>query len=79
MTSRPQDTIITAEVTELFDPEIHPPPRGVMLLVTTPGGCTIKAKWFAGCIAWGYIPKLPESVKARQRAKAEALLVRGNS
>lgn len=77
MTKRPQDTIITAQVSELLDPEIHPPPRGVQLLVVTRGGVVIKAPWAADCIAWGYLPKIPESVKARQRAKAEAALIRG--
>lgn len=55
MTGRPRDTIITAPVAELLDPEIHTPPRGVQLLVVTRGGVVIKA---------------------RQRAKAESLLVR---
>jgi hypothetical protein len=76
MTARPQDTIITAQVSELLDPEIHPPPKGVQLLVVTRGGVVIKAPWAADCIAWGYLPRIPESVKARERAKADALLVR---
>jgi hypothetical protein len=76
MTTRPQDTIITAPVAELLDPEIHPPPKGVQLLVVTRGGVVIKAPWAADCIAWGYLPRIPETVKASQRAKAEALLVR---
>ena len=79
MTGRPRDTIITAPVAELLDPEIHTPPRGVQLLVVTRGGVIIKAPWAADCIAWGYLPKLPESVKIREQAKAEAMLVRGNS
>jgi hypothetical protein len=76
MTGRPKDAIITAPVAELLDPEIHTPPKGVQLLVVTRGGVIIKAPWASDCIAWGYLPKLPESVKARQLAKAEALLVR---
>lgn len=79
MTNRPKDAIITAKVAELLDPEIHPPPRGVQLLVVTRGGVVIKAPWAADCIAWGCLPKLPESVKARERAKAEALLVKDES
>lgn len=76
MTTRPKDTILTAQVTEMYDPLIYPPPRGVPLLVSTPGECTIKSPWFTGCIAWGYLPKLPESVKARQREIAERLLIK---
>ena len=76
MTVRPKDTIITAPVAELLDPEIHTPPKGVQLLVVTKGGVVIKAPWAADCIAWGYLPRIPESVKAREREKAAALLVR---
>ena len=79
MTNRPKDTIITAQVTELYDPLIYPPPRGVQLLVVTRGGILIKAPWAPDCIAWGPLPKLPESVKVRERAKAEAALIKGES
>jgi hypothetical protein len=76
MTNRPQDTIITAQVSELLDPEMHTPPKGVQLLVVTRGGVVIKAPWAADCIAWGYLPRIPESVKARERERAAAALVR---
>jgi hypothetical protein len=77
MTVRPKDTIITVPVAELLDPLIHTPPRGVQLLVVTRGGIVIKAPWAPDFIAWGYLPKIPESVKLREKAKADALLVRG--
>lgn len=50
----------------LFDPEIVPPPPGE-LLVITPGGRCIPSPWFEGCLAWGYKPKIPQSVKDRQK------------
>lgn len=63
MTAKPY----TAPVCELFDPELHPPPRGVLLLVATVGNVLIKAQWSDGMIAWGPLPQIPETVKQRQR------------
>jgi hypothetical protein len=62
MTTPPRPT---AQVTELFDPEIHKPPTGVQLLLVNPGGVLITGHWFSGCLAWGLYPKIPASVKAR--------------
>lgn len=62
---KPSDTITTAPVAELLDPLINPPPKGVTLLVINPGGVLIKSTWFDGAIAWGYLPKIPQSVKDR--------------
>lgn len=55
----------TAQVTELFDPLIHKPPTGVQLQLINPGGVLITGHWFDGCLAWGYYPKIPATVKAR--------------
>lgn len=55
----------TAAVTELFDPEINPPPIGETLLVINDGGVLIKSPWYPGAMAWGYLPRIPESVKLR--------------
>lgn len=55
----------TAEATVLFDPELHKPPTGVQLLLINPGGVLITGHWFKGCLAWGYYPKIPATVKAR--------------
>ena len=64
-----QPTTQTAPVAELFDPEIHPPPRGTTLLVINQGGVLIKSTWFNGAMAWGYLPQIPQSVKNRHSPK----------
>ena len=61
----PKDIIKTAHVTELYDPLVNAPPRGAMLLVINEGGVLIKSAWYEGALAWGYLPRIPESVKAR--------------
>jgi len=58
----------TAQATELFDPLLEPAPLNVSLLLVSPGGVLIEGPWFDGCIAWGYRPKLPQSVKDRLNA-----------
>ena len=73
MTAKP----CTAPVCELFDPEIHPPPRGVLLLVVTVGNVLIKAPWSDGMIAWGPLPQIPETVKQRQRDTLARLIAEG--
>lgn len=40
MTAKPY----TAPVCELLDPELHPPPRGVLLQVVTIGGVLVKSQ-----------------------------------
>lgn len=50
---------------ELFDPQIKPPPLGVSLLMINPGGVLIVGPWCEGSIAWGYKPRIPETVKRR--------------
>lgn len=60
----------TARVTELFDPVLNPPPRnGEHLLLINPGGVLIIGPWSEGCMAWGYKPQIPETVKARMCQK----------
>lgn len=56
----------TAQVTELFDPAVHTPPRGVNLLLINEGGCLIVGPWYEGAKAWGYKPRVPQSVKDKQ-------------
>lgn len=71
MTAKP----FTAPVCELLDPELHPPPRGVLLQVVTIGGVLVRSQWSdAWGIAWGPIPKIPETVKQRQREKLARLI-----
>lgn len=48
---------------ELFDPEIHPPPKGRSLLLINKGGVLMVGQWDPNCIAWGYKPRIPQSVK----------------
>lgn len=56
----------TAPVTELFDPLIYPPPRnGEQLLLINRGGVLIIGPWHDGFLAWGFKPRIPDSVKAR--------------
>lgn len=64
--------IATAPVTELFDPLVHEPPRGMMLLVINEGGVLIKSTWFPGALACGYLPQIPASVKARMSPPRES-------
>ena len=57
----------TAPAAELFDPEIKPPPKnGEHLLLINPGGVLIIGPWHAGCLAWGFKPRIPQTVKDRQ-------------
>lgn len=41
------------------DPEWHPPPGGVKLLLLTEGGVAVIGTWaeHAGFVAWSYLPK----------------------
>ena len=63
--THPAPDIKTAKVAELFDPLVHTPPVGAMLLVINPGGVLTKSTWYKGALAWGYLPKIPQSVKDR--------------
>lgn len=63
--------VLTAEVSVCFDPEIDPPPRGETIWVVGPGNVGYKGLWYDGAIAWAYLPKLPQSVKARLRKLQE--------
>lgn len=56
---------LTAQVTELFDPQVYPPPKGVELLLINPSGVLIMGRWSDSCLAWGPKPKIPDTVKAR--------------
>ena len=58
----------------LFDPEEHPAPRGVSLLLINEGGTLVVGPWHEGCLAWGYKPVIPAAVKARESAKVRRLL-----
>jgi hypothetical protein len=71
-----EQKVLTAEISECFDPEIHPPPRGVTLWVVGPGNSGYKGMWCDGAIAWAYLPKLPATVKARQERLQQEKLQR---
>jgi hypothetical protein len=36
---------------ELFDPALHPPPKGANLLLINEGGVLIIGPWYAGALA----------------------------
>jgi hypothetical protein len=55
----------TESVTTLYDPLLVPPPVGVSLLLINEGGVLIIGQWYPGALAWGYKPRIPDSVKAR--------------
>ena len=59
------DKPTTVHATELFDPLIKPAPKGATLLIIQEGGVLIKSQWYEGAIAWGYLPKIPQTVKDR--------------
>lgn len=63
----------TAPVTELYDPLVVTPPRGVNLLLINEGGCLIVGPWYSGAQAWGYKPKMPQTVKARHANRHSGL------
>ena len=65
-------TPLTAPVSVLLDPVDHPPPRGVQLLCVTIGCVLVRSQWTGDMIAWAPLPRLPESVKQRQREKRAA-------
>lgn len=63
----------TAASTTLFDPDVSPPPLGVNLLLINEGGVLVVGPWYKGAQAWGYKPRIPQSVKDKHRAdKQEA-------
>lgn len=53
----------------LFDPDVHPPPSGVNLLLINEGGVLIQGHWYSGALAWGFKPIIPATVKARLTQK----------
>ena len=50
---------------ELFDPMTREAPRGAELLILNEGGVLILCPWYDGAMAWGFKPKIPQSVKDR--------------
>lgn len=65
-TTRLRDGPLTTKSIEMFDPVDHPPPSGNLLVITR-GGVLVKGPWTPDCLCWMPHPKIPESVKARQR------------
>ena len=61
--------IPTAPATELFDADLFPPPKADKLVVYSKYGITTISTFQPGFhLAWGYMPKVPESVKQKQRS-----------
>lgn len=60
----------TRAAVELHDPELFPPPRGVRLLLINECGVLIQGPWYEGALAWGYKPRIPDSVKRKMAAGA---------
>lgn len=58
---------------ELYDPLVHPPPRGVSLLLINPGGVLQIGQWYEGALAWGKKPRIPATVKSRLTQKQKQL------
>ena len=57
---------LTASTVTLFDAEIHPPPKGAVLLTLSKYNVLTKGTFQPGFhVAWGYLPKTPTSVKQR--------------
>ena len=57
---------LTASTVTLFDAEIHPPPKGAVLLILSKYNVLTKGTFQQGFhVAWGYLPKTPASVKRR--------------
>ena len=57
---------LTAPTVTLFDAEIHPPPKGAVLLILSKYNVLTKGTFQPGFhVAWGYLPKTPASVKQR--------------
>ena len=55
---------LTASTVTLFDAEIHPPPKGAVLLTLSKYNVLTKGTFQPGFhVAWGYLPKTPTSVK----------------
>ena len=52
----------------LFDPEEVKPGANEEVLLVNEGGSLKVGKWYEGAIAWGYKPKIPQSVKDRLTA-----------
>lgn len=65
------DTYPTAESVTLLDAELHNPPTGAkkLLLLTKYGILTIGVFDPDSHVAWGYLPKIPQSVKDRLYCK----------
>jgi len=61
-----RDPVAVHDDWEMLDPWLHPPPRGVTLLVINEGGVLIKSAWYEGALAWAPCPRIPKTVKARQ-------------
>jgi hypothetical protein len=59
----------TNDAWSLFDPLERPAPRGASLLLINEGGSLIIGTWHAGCLAWGFKPRIPDAVKARETAR----------
>jgi len=61
----------TAESVTLLDAKLHNPPAGAkkLLLLTNYGILTIGTFDPDSHAAWGYLPKIPQSVKDRLRYK----------
>ena len=57
----------------MLDPLIYPPPRGQTLLVINPGGVLTKGSWYEGALAWAPLPRIPQTVKARQHMSPQQL------
>lgn len=55
----------------LEDPVLNPAPKGVILILVNEGGSLITGQWYEGAIAWGFKPKVPETVKARLTQKLQ--------
>lgn len=60
------EKIPTAPVTELYDAALFPPPKARKLVVASKYGVTTVGTFQPGFhVAWGYMPKLPATVKER--------------
>lgn len=60
---------------KLFDPLLHPPPKGESLLLINEGGVLITGPWYDGALAWGRKPGIPQSVKDRMNKPISGVFI----
>lgn len=58
---------LTTDQLYFRDPAIEPPPRNVSMLLLNPGGVLIVGQWSDDCLAWCPKPKIPKTLKGKNK------------